>query len=457
MGLLSSRVARRVGSLSVSTKILAVLLIATTVSAVVGVAALTQTTRVASQGESIYHNALVPNAQLADLRETVVQARFDVLSRANSKTPAAFAFADAGLRADDLKITSVAAAYGRRTLDRTQRTSLAQFNAAWLAYKDVRDNKMTPALAAGDIAAYEHYRTTELLPLVNTILTSLNSLSAQADRLARGHLERAAAAQSTARRVVGVLLVLGVGLALVMGTALARAIVRPLKVIRDVLDAVAQDDLTLRAHVDTTDEFGQMATSLNTSIGNLRRLHEALKQQVRSDSLTGLPNRAALAELLDVALGATDAATGNTLLFIDLDGFKLVNDRWGHGAGDELLIEAATRIQACVRDIDIVARIGGDEFVVLCGDVAGLAVAQDVAARIVDSFATPFVVGSHDATVSASIGIAHAGAGSTPHELLRQADVAMYHAKALGKSRYAIYDDDTSFRREDPLLGVRRS
>jgi diguanylate cyclase (GGDEF)-like protein len=452
MGLLPSRVTRRLGLLTVSTKIMAVLLIATTVSAVVGVAALTQTTRVASQGESIYHDALVPNAQLASLRETVVQARFDVLSRANSKTPAAFEFADAGLKADDREITRITAAYGRRTLDRAQRATLAQFSTAWLAYKDVRDNKMTPALAAGDITAYERYRTTELLPLVDTILASLNSLSAQADRLARGHLERARDAQSTARAVVGLLLVLGVALALLMGTALARAIVRPLRVIRDVLDAVAQDDLTRRADVDTTDEFGQMATSLNTSIGNLRRLHEALKQQVRHDSLTGLPNRAALAELLDVALGTMDAATGNTLLFIDLDGFKLVNDRWGHGAGDDLLVEAAIRIRACVRGVDIVARIGGDEFVVLCRDVAGLAVAQDVAARIVDSFETPFLVGSHDATVSASIGIAHADASSTPPELLRQADVAMYHAKALGKSRYAIYDDDMSFRIEDPLL-----
>jgi diguanylate cyclase (GGDEF)-like protein len=452
VGLLPRRVKRRVGSLSVSTKIVTVLLIATTVSAVVGVAALTQTTRVADQGESIYYDALVPNAQLAELRETVVQARFDVLSRANSKSPAAFAFADAGLKADDLKIARVAAAYSHGTLNRTQRTSLAQFSTAWLAYKDVRDNKMTPALAAGDIKAYERYRTKELLPLVDTILASLNSLSAQADRLARGHLERAGDAQSTARAVVGLLLVLGVALALVMGTALARAIVRPLQVIRDVLDAVAQDDLTRRASVDTTDEFGEMARSLNTSIGNLRRLHEALSQQVRHDSLTGLPNRAALAELLDIALGTKDAATGNTLLFIDLDGFKLVNDRWGHGAGDDLLVEAASRIRACVRDIDIVARIGGDEFVVLCRDVAGLAIAQDVAARIVNSFATPFRVGSHDATVSASIGIAPAGAGSTPQELLRQADVAMYHAKALGKSRYAIYDDDMDFRVDDPLL-----
>jgi diguanylate cyclase (GGDEF)-like protein len=452
MSLLPRRVTHRVGSLPVATKIMAVLLIATTVSAVVGVAALIQTTRVAGQGQSIYYDALVPNAQLAELRETVVQARFDVLSRANSKTPAAFAFADAGLKADDLKIARVVAAYSRGTLDATQRTSLALFNTAWLAYKDVRDNKMTPALAAGDITAYERYRTTELLPLVDTILTSLNSLSARADRLARGHLERAGDAQSTARTVVGLLLVLGVALALAMGTALARAIVRPLQVIRDVLDAVAQDDLTRRADVDTTDEFGEMARSLNTSIENLRRLHEALNQQVRQDSLTGLPNRAALAELLEMALGTTDLAPGNTLLFIDLDGFKLVNDRWGHGAGDDLLVEAATRIRACVRDIDIVARIGGDEFVVLCRDAAGIAIAQDVAARIVCSFAAPFLVGSHDATVSASVGIAQAGAGSTPQELLRQADVAMYHAKALGKSRYAIYDDEMSFRVDDPLL-----
>jgi diguanylate cyclase (GGDEF)-like protein len=435
------RVSRAVGSFSVRTKILCAVLAAIFVAMAVGVVALTETANVAAQGKSIYTSALVPDQQLADLREAVVQARFDVLSRANAVNASAYAVADAGLKADDLKITTVSAAYAAEPLNAAQQKSLQTFNQAWLSYKNVRDNEMTPALVAGNKTLYEHYRTTQLIPLVAVILGSLNSLSTQANVIAVSHLAMATHAQTTARDVIAGLLIAGLVLAIALGLGVAAAIVRPLKRIRDVLDAVAKNDLTRKAKVDTTDELGQMASSLNTSIGNLQTLHAALSKQARHDSLTGLLNRAGFSEILDRELVTRHRSDGSALLFIDLDGFKIINDTWGHSAGDELLVLAADRICTSVREGDVVARMGGDEFVIICGDIEAGRGATEVASRIARDLAAPFRVGDRDFVVSASIGIAVADSSSTSTELLRQADVAMYEAKALGKARYALYND----------------
>gem|GEM_PF-5984434 len=446
------RVSRAVGTFSVRTKILSAVLIAIFVAAAVGVVALTETADVAAQGESIYTSALLPNQQLADLREAVVQARFDVLSRANAVNPSAYALADAGLKADDLKIATVGASYASEPLNQSQQKSLQVFNQAWLSYKNVRDNEMTPALVAGNKVLYEHYRTTELIPLVAVILGSLNDLSTQADAIAVSHLTTATHARTVARDVIAGLLTIGLVLAIGMGLSVAGAIVRPLRRIRDVLDAVAKNDLTGTAKVDTRDELGQMATSLNASIGNLQALHTALSRQARHDSLTGLLNRAALTELLDLELMTRRYKGKSALLFVDLDGFKVINDSWGHSAGDELLVLAADRICSSVREDDVVARMGGDEFVVICGDLETARIATDVASRIARDLAAPFRVGDREVVVSASIGIAVSDSESTSTELLRQADVAMYEAKALGKAQYAVYDDVLRSRVDDRLV-----
>jgi diguanylate cyclase (GGDEF)-like protein len=446
------RLSRAVGTFSVRTKILSALLTAILVAGAVGVAALTETADVAAQGKSIYTSALLPDQQLAELREAVVQARFDVLSRANAVNAAAYTLANNGLKADDLKIATGAAAYASEPLNPSQEKSLQVFNKAWLGYKNVRDNLMTPALVAGNKALYEHYRTTQLLPLVTVILGSLNDLSKQADAIAVNHLAMATHAQVVAREVIAGLLIIGLLLAIAMGLGAAGVIVRPLRRIRDVLDAVAKNDLTKTAKVDTKDELGQMATALNTSIGNLQTLHTALRRQARHDSLTGLLNRAAVTEVLGRELQTRHRRDGSALLFIDLDGFKVINDSWGHSAGDELLVLAAERICSSVRDTDVVARMGGDEFVVICGDLDNARIATDVASRIARDLAAPFRVGDRDVVVSASIGIAVADAESTSTELLRQADVAMYEAKALGKAQYAVYDDVLRSRVDDRLV-----
>ncbi len=162
-----------------------------------------------------------------------------------------------------------------------------------------------------------------------------------------------------------------------------------------------------------------------------------LAYQAGHDALTGLANRRALVEALSVALTsrrlrARDAA----VLFCDLDGFKQINDSLGHEAGDRVLIEVAQRLAGTARDHDLVARIAGDEFVVVLGEVASHADAEAAATRQLDALAQPFLVAGEAVRLSASIGIALVGEYETPTLLLQAADRGMYQAKRQGGGRF---------------------
>ena len=187
-----------------------------------------------------------------------------------------------------------------------------------------------------------------------------------------------------------------------------------------------------------------MERAIEVSGEEMRSLHEGLTRQARHDALTGLPNRSALAEALGEALTARwQSGRDVAVLFIDLDGFKLVNDTLGHSAGDELLVHAAERICAAVRERDVVARLGGDEFVAVCLDIDNVEMVTAIAQRIATQLAVPFRIGAKDAVVSASVGIALAGSQPiTSEDLLREADMAMYQAKTAGHSRYVIFADE---------------
>jgi diguanylate cyclase (GGDEF)-like protein len=167
-------------------------------------------------------------------------------------------------------------------------------------------------------------------------------------------------------------------------------------------------------------------------------LHERTSHQALHDALTGLPNRTLLRTRIDEALAADPA--GVALVFCDLDRFKVVNDSLGHDAGDQLLVEIGRRLQSAVRAGDTVARLGGDEFVVLRPDTRTPDDALDLARRIEAAVAQPFLIGTRELSVSTSQGIVVATSESTANTLLRDADAAMYRAKARGRSRYELFD-----------------
>ncbi len=176
------------------------------------------------------------------------------------------------------------------------------------------------------------------------------------------------------------------------------------------------------------------------------RLQAQLQHSAEHDPLTDLPNRALFTRRVRQALTGRRAGDHSTaVLFIDLDGFKAVNDTIGHQAGDELLVEAARRLQDSVRAGDTAARLGGDEFAALIlGDgsrdrSAREYQAREIADRLRARLSQPYRISGNEVRVAASIGVAFADPGITPSDLMRNADLAMYRAKAGGKDRVEVY------------------
>jgi diguanylate cyclase (GGDEF)-like protein/PAS domain S-box-containing protein len=176
-------------------------------------------------------------------------------------------------------------------------------------------------------------------------------------------------------------------------------------------------------------------------ITDRKAAEERVRHSANYDNLTDLANRGLFRERLQHELRhAARNGLNLSLLFIDLDRFKDINDTLGHAAGDQLLKQVAARISGCVRDTDTVARLGGDEFIVLLTDVTDPTHIDAIAAQMIDELRRPFTLDAGAATISASVGITvFPGDGATAEELTRNADEAMYAAKGAGRDQYRFF------------------
>ena len=212
---------------------------------------------------------------------------------------------------------------------------------------------------------------------------------------------------------------------------------------------IAFDTVAREWSEEQVSHFAEVAETAVTEIQLQRRTVEAerIERQLRHDALhdrlTGLPNRVCFVERLRHAAerARRHAESAFAVLFLDLDHFKIINDSFGHLAGDELLTEVARRLGRCLRSVDTLARLGGDEFALLLEEVNEPSDAARVAERLQRSLSDPMTIGSSEVFTSASIGIALSGRADDPSQnLLRSADLAMYRAKEHGRSRFEVFD-----------------
>lgn len=195
----------------------------------------------------------------------------------------------------------------------------------------------------------------------------------------------------------------------------------------------------LQAYLGIVGATTLILASATSELSDRDAVEVALRQQALHDPLTGLPNRLQLMERLDVYLeNARVNGIPAAMCVVDLDDFKSVNDTFGHPAGDELLVAAGQRLLATVRGSDLVARIGGDEFVVLMDGATDGAV-DAITARIIERLAAPVTISGRSVQTTVSIGVAFAHDDSGRDLLFRHADAALYRAKALGRNRVARY------------------
>lgn len=232
-------------------------------------------------------------------------------------------------------------------------------------------------------------------------------------------------------------------LALIFGVILAfllRRQLRPLRRAARHADRMASGELPMEPlPVVANDEVGQLTTAFNRVMDKLLASHAEMDHMAHHDSLTGLPNRQMLADRMHQAFARAQRHGDQVaVLFMDLDGFKPINDDLGHEAGDTALCEVAKRLSAVVRGDDTVARVGGDEFVILLPDLrdSARATAELVAHKCQEVFQTPFDIHGQPCHLGLSMGIAMGSGDGTPDKLLIAADKAMYRAKDAGRGQF---------------------
>ncbi len=258
---------------------------------------------------------------------------------------------------------------------------------------------------------------------------------------------------------IGLFGLLVASLAVLATMALAfRSTARRIRRISASAEAISNGELDARIADPSSDELGQLARSFDTmadslaeDVGRRQKVEAELADRALHDVLTGLPNRMALQEALEAALadGAGDGSVA--VLFCDLEEFKTVNDDLGHSAGDVLLRAVARRLATTLGSQATISRFGGDEFVLVARDLAPPQHALELGVAVQEALADPFWVGGREVFVTASIGVATATPGCTPETMLRDADVAMYRAKQLGRRRIVVHDESLGAYAADRL------
>lgn len=285
-------------------------------------------------------------------------------------------------------------------------------------------------------------------PVVAAFVGRAVKVSSDEDRLIVGLAQPLARVLEQADRLGGVILqlVVGLGVACVLLAALvARAVTRPINSMSTAVQRFANGHQVATLAKDRQDEIGVLARSFDAMQNEIRQQlaalesnREALEHLARHDALTGLHNRRAFQERLDHAVARAQRSHQRfALLFIDVDNFKTINDRWGHDGGDAVLKIVALRLSTTTRQADAVARMGGDEFVVLLDNPAHREDITAIAEKLLESVRSPILHNGQELQVGFSIGISQfPDDGRTAAELMARADHAMYDAKAAGRNGF---------------------
>lgn len=214
-----------------------------------------------------------------------------------------------------------------------------------------------------------------------------------------------------------------------------------------------------RARAHTALDHATLAVQNKSLTSELQALNQDLAHRSTHDTLTGLPNRLAIERSLDKAMTEADLRPV-AILFVDLDGFKDINDTMGHNVGDDLLVTVARRYAKVVPDHALLGRLGGDEMIVILQNDGHLDAIHNIADRLIESLAAPIAIADTTKQIGASIGVAKTSATCrTARDLLRTADIALYQAKALGGNQWVDFTPEMTHKpvpSEVPRLAARR-
>lgn len=248
---------------------------------------------------------------------------------------------------------------------------------------------------------------------------------------------------------ISLFIIFGVSLAYKYHTVLSKEILIPISKLNESTNIIIEtNSLTARVGVYNNDEIGELAKNFNVMLDKLYQSHEELHKQkdlmaykAHHDELTGLPNRALFNDRLELAIAkASRKKSVVAVFFLDLDHFKDINDTYGHDAGDEVLKVFAQRLKESIRAEDTLARMGGDEFMIILEDHVNHTTSSIVAQKILDAMKEPIKLETGTINISTSIGIAlYPQDAEEPLDLMKNADFAMYNAKQSGRDNFKFY------------------
>jgi diguanylate cyclase (GGDEF)-like protein len=429
------RVGSRFADLRISTKIVSASVVASTIFAALGGFGQLSLRDVSALQEREYETNLRALGHMTSARSAVGGQQEAVLS---------FILANAGgygsnyqrmMVETDRTIDDDLAELVRIGLPDEERASLREVVSNVAVWRTARDSALAASRTGGDLQGVI-YTVSRLDTISASVKRSADELLKQlVDEVAVGARQAADDSAATARLML-LLGVLGAGAALVLSVVTARSISRPLAEVVDVLNRVARGDLSKQVRFARKDEIGRMGDSLNETLGILHHAFNEARHEATHDHMTGLANRALLRDRLTVAEEQTRAGVLSAVVLFDLNGFKQINDSWGHAAGDHVLTVVAERLGRAARERDTVARLGGDEFAIVLYDIGSESDARRVVDRLCRAVQRPTDFHGRTLTPQISVGMALLRRDRSVEECLREADDEMYVAKAVAKGNH---------------------
>ena len=402
--------------------------------------------------KTVYEDRTVAIGLLGDMQHQLLRSRLLIDTSVQDPRPQVIADNLAELSSTSVVINKTWASYMATYLTQEEEKLAAKFAQDHIQFEREGMRPAVAALRANDIASVQGLIREKILPLDAQLQLGLEDLMQIQLSVAKQEYQVAVDRYTQVRLVSMGAMAAGVLFAILTTLALIRA---------------RRQELLILLERQTHTDLARQMDEKNELLQALERQKRQLEHIARYDSLTKLPNRALFGELLAQTLMQTRRRGQHlAVVFIDLDGFKAVNDTHGHDAGDHVLITLAERMKAALRDGDILARLGGDEFVALMADLADVDASAPMLNRLLAAAAQTVNFGEVRLQVSASLGVAfypqatRQPADIDAEQLLRQADQAMYQAKQSGKNRYCIFDaeQDRSVRAyHESMESIRRA
>ncbi|OJF13001.1 diguanylate cyclase domain-containing protein [Couchioplanes caeruleus] len=434
-----ARLRRPFAYLRVGTKIAGVSLVVAAIFAGVGVIGLLSSRDLAAQQDHQYRVNVVALAHMTAIRAAIGTQQGAVLAHILSDRGFYQDNAAATIVHTDSTITLLLDKLSNVGLPALERSRLESFKAVLKLWRTARDT----ALQASALG--ERQRAASIVLVRSEAIA--RAVKDRADEFLAHLVDAVAAGAKSARessentgRLMMLLLASGTIVAVALSVLAARTISRPLREAVTVLSGVGRGDFSRRLNVKSHDEVGQMGRALNETLAALEDAFATMRHQAFHDGLTGLANRTLFRDRVAQAISSARRGLPVAVLLIDLDGFKQVNDDYGHAVGDALLTAVAQRLRDGVRGHDTASRLGGDEFAVVLDGLDSPDDAPTVAQRLLVAIQAPVVVGDREILPRASVGVARWQGHTGVDALLHDADVAMYAAKTAGKGQVVTFD-----------------